>query len=67
MTKKAKTGREEVVKELYRLAFMEPEDGCRIKIGEKMKALELLGKCLDMFDAAEPADTELAVKIEVVE
>lgn len=67
MTKKAETGRTKVVKELSKLAFMEPEEGSHIKIGEKMKALELLGKCLDMFEGAEPVDNELAVEIKVIE
>ena len=48
MAEKTESGRKKVVRELSRLAFMEPEEGCRIKISEKMKALELLGKCLDI-------------------
>lgn len=67
MAENTETGRRKVVKELSRLAFMEPEEGCRIKISEKMKALELLGKCLDMFETPEPADSELNVQIKVVE
>ncbi len=67
MAEKTETGRKKVVRELSRLAFMEPEEGCRIKISEKMKALELLGKCLDLFDAPEPVDSELNVEIKVVE
>ena len=49
------------------IAFMEPEEGCRIKISEKMKALELLGKCLDLFETPEPADSDLNVEIKVIE
>ena len=67
MAEKTETGRKKVVRELSRLAFMETEEGCRIKISEKMKALELLGKCLDLFDAPEPVDSELNVEIKVVE
>ena len=67
MAEKAENGRKKVVKELSRLAFMEPEEGCRIKISEKKKALELLGKCLDMFEAPEPVDSDLNVQIKIVE
>ena len=67
MAEKAENGRKKVVKELSRLAFKEPEEGCRIKISEKMKALELLGKCLDMFEAPEPVDSDLNVQIKIVE
>ena len=67
MAEKAENGRKKVVKELSRLAFMEPEEGCRIKISEKMKALELLGKCLDMFEAPEPVDSDLNVQIKIVD
>ena len=34
---------------------------------EKMKALELLGKCLDLFETPEPADSDLNVEIKVIE
>ncbi len=67
MAEKIKTDRKKVVKELSRLAFMEPDEGCHIKISEKMKALELLGKCLDMFESPELSDSELNVQIKVVE
>ena len=79
MAEKAENGRKKVVKELSRLAFMEPEEGCRIKISEetkhgikvssydKVRALELLGKCLDMFEAPEPVDSDLNVQIKIVE
>lgn len=67
MAEKTESGRKKVVRELSRLAFMEPEEGCRIKISEKMKALELLGKCLDLFDTPEPADSDLNVEIKVIE
>ena len=67
MAENTESGRKKVVRELSRLAFMEPEEGCRIKISEKMKALELLGKCLDLFETPEPADSDLNVEIKVIE
>ena len=67
MAEKTESGRKKVVRELSRLAFMEPEEGCRIKISEKMKALELLGKCLHLFETPEPADSDLNVEIKVIE
>ena len=67
MAEKTESGRKKVVRELSRLAFMEPEEGCRIKISEKMKALELLGKCLDLFETPELADSDLNVEIKVIE
>lgn len=67
MAEKTESGRKKVVRELSRLAFMEPEEGCRIKISEKMKALELLGKCLDLFETPEPTDSDLNVEIKVIE
>ena len=67
MAEKTESGRKKVVRELSRLAFMEPEEGCRIKISEKMKALELLGKCLDLVETPEPADSDLNVEIKVIE
>lgn len=58
--------RKKVLKELSKLAFMEPEEESKIKISEKMKALELLGKCLDMFEPApeEGGEVKISVKVE---
>lgn len=64
----AKTKKQQLMDELSRLAFMEPEEGQKIKISEKMKALELLGKCLDLFGApAEIPDNKLEVSVRVLE
>ena len=56
-----------MVDELSRLAFMELEEGSRIKIAEKMKALELLSKCLEQQEPPPEEDDEVSVKIHVLE
>ena len=67
MPKTKKTNTKKVIEELARLAFMETEDGTGIKISEKMKALELLCKCLDMFETKETPDNEVKVSVRVEE
>lgn len=67
MPKTKKTDTKKVIEELARLAFMETEEGVGIKISEKMKALELLGKCLNMFEPQETADGEVKISVRVEE
>ena len=67
MPKTKKTDTKKVIEELARLAFMETEEGTGIKISEKMKALELLCKCLDMFETKETPDNEVKVSVRVEE
>ncbi len=62
-----KSRKKKLIEELSRLAFMETEEEQKIKISEKMKALELLGKCLDVFGSQpETADKKLEVSVTVV-
>ncbi len=64
---KSKNKKQQLIDELSRLAFMEPEEEQKIRISEKMKALELLGKCLDMFEPpAEKEEGRLEVSVKVV-
>ena len=59
---RTKTKKQQLIDELSRLAFMETEEGQKIKISEKMKALELLGKCLDLMETpAELPDNKLEI------
>lgn len=65
---RSRTKKQQLIDELSRLAFMEPEEGQGIKISEKMKALELLGKCLDLFEPQpEAPDNKIEVSVRVVE
>ena len=65
---RTKTKKQQLIDELSRLAFMETEEGQKIKISEKMKALELLGKCLDLMEPpAELPDSKLEVYVKVAE
>ena len=64
---KAEKGRKKVVDELSRLAFMELEEGSRIKIAEKMTALELLSNCLEQQEPPPEEDDEVSVKIHILE
>lgn len=59
-----KTKRRRLIEELSRLAFMEPEEGQGIKIGEKLKALELLGKCLELMEQS-PGEAEGKIEVSV--
>ena len=65
---RTKTKKQQRIDELSRLAFMETEEGQKIKISEKMKALELLGKCLDLMEPpAELPDNKLEICVKVAE
>ena len=65
---RTKTKKQQLIDELSRLAFMETEEGQKIKISEKMKALELLGKCLDLMEPpAELPDKKLEICVKVAE
>ena len=65
---RTKTKKQQLIDELSRLAFMETEEGQKIKISEKMKALELLGKCLDLMEPpAELPDNKLEICAKVAE
>ena len=65
---RTKTKKQQLIDELSRLAFMETEEGQKIKISEKMKALELLGKCLDLMEPpVELPDNKLEICVKVAE
>lgn len=56
--------REKVFDELSKLAFAELSDG-EVKASEKLKALELLGKGLSMFEGeGEDGQVKISVKVE---
>ena len=55
--------REKVFNELSKLAFAELSEG-EVKASEKLKALELLGKGLSMFEGEEDGNVKVSVKVE---
>ncbi len=60
---------EKVLRELGTIAFAKPDDGGpEVKTAEKMKALELIGKHLGLFEGAEPEpDDKFTVEVRVVD
>lgn len=60
---------ERVLRELGAIAFSQPEDGGpEVKTAEKMKALELIGRHLGMFEgAAGEGEDKFTVEVKVVD
>lgn len=55
--------RDKVLEELGRIAFCEASDesGAKVKMASKLKALELLGKCVGAFDRAGAGEDQVVI------
>lgn len=66
--KKEKVNGERIIEELSKIAFYEEEGEGGVKVSEKMKALELIGKHLGIFEEKEDKEErDFHIEVKVVE